>query len=83
MSASMKRYRRLHGESGVVAYDSGDDWIRVQFVEGSLYTYTYASAGPIRIEQMKQLANAGQGLSSFISRHVRDKYATRSEPDET
>ena len=83
MSAAMKPYRRLHGESGVVAYAIGGDWIRVQFVDGGVYTYTYASAGAIRIEQMKQLADACQTLCSFISRHVRDKYATRSEPDDT
>lgn len=74
----MERYRRLSGESGVLAFALRRDAIEVQFVDGKVYTYTYASAGREQVEQMKRLARAGQGLSTFISQHVRNNYASVS-----
>ena len=78
----MQPYRRLNQESGVTAFDTGPNWIRVEFVDAGTYTYIYASAGPILVEHMKLLAEAGQGLSAFISRHVRHRYAARSKSDD-
>lgn len=75
----MRRYRNLSGDSGVVAYEIGQDWIKVKFVDGGIYLYTYDSAGAIRVEAMKGLAIAGRGLSTYISRHVGKAYAYRSE----
>ena len=75
-------YRRLSGDSGVLAYRSGASQISVKFVDGSVYTYTDASAGAQHIETMKQLAQAGQGLSGYISKHVRDNYASVKFPTE-
>ncbi len=71
----MDTYKNLGGNSGVDAYEIGPDFIKVQFSDGSVYMYTYASAGPGNIEQMKQLAINGQGLNSFISTTVRNDYA--------
>jgi hypothetical protein len=73
----MERYRNLGGDSGIVAYESGPDFIRVQFSDGAIYLYTYASAGAQNIEYMKQLASSGQGLNSFINRAVRKAYARK------
>ena len=65
----MKPYKNLGGDSGVEAYMNGDDFIIVQFKEGSdtYYKYTNASAGGVAIEQMQNLAIQGQGLNSYIS----------------
>jgi hypothetical protein len=73
----MERYRNLGGDSSVVAYEIGHDFIRVQFSDGAIYLYTYASAGSQNIEHMKQLARQGQGLNSFIIRNVRKAYARK------
>lgn len=73
----MERYRNLGGDSGVVAYELGNTSIKVQFRDGSVYLYTYESAGVSNIEHMKQLAVQGQGLNSFISRVVRKGYASK------
>ena len=73
----MEPYRDSDGDSGVVAYESGPDFIRVQFESGSVYLYTNESAGPSTISWMKNLAAGGAGLSAFIARHVRTKYARR------
>ena len=74
----MERYRNLAGSSGVVAYEIGPDFIRVQFIGGEIYLYTYESTGAYAVEQMKTLAGQGKGLSTFISRTVQDAYAAKS-----
>lgn len=70
----MERYRNLGGDSGVVAYELGSDYIRVQFNDGDIYLFTYASAGSHNIEHMKQLARDGQGLNTFINTNVQEAY---------
>jgi len=70
----MERYRDRDGDSGVYAYEIGADFIRVQFEDGGVYLYTYASAGSRNIEHMKNLARSGDGLNAFITRAVRKGY---------
>jgi hypothetical protein len=76
----MHRYRNLEGHSGVLLYEIRPDAITVRFSGGGEYDYTYASTGRARVETMKTLAQAGRGLSTFISRYVRDDYAAKREP---
>lgn len=71
----MERYKNLGSDSGIAGYEISDDSIKVQFSDGSVYVYTFASAGESNIEQMKNLARNGQGLNEFINRHVRKRYA--------
>jgi D-aminopeptidase len=70
----MVPYKNGAGNSGVVAYQTGEDRITVQFIGGDTYIYTNASAGVKNIKQMKTLAEAGKGLSTFISTTVKDRY---------
>ena len=72
----MKRYANRSGDSGVQAYRTTADAIFVKFVNRDA-PYEYSSkgrAGPQRVARMKALAEAGQGLSTFISRHAHDLY---------
>ena len=71
----MKRY--INGESGILAYECGSDFIRIQFTDGSIYLYTYESAGVFCVEKMKKLAQRGKGLNTFINRMVRGNYSER------
>ena len=73
----MERYRDVDGDSNVAAYEIGPDFIRVQFRDGSIYLYTYASAGSRNIERMRQLARNGDGLNAFINKAVRKAYARK------
>lgn len=73
----MERYRNLDGNSGVAAYGLGSDSVTVQFKDGATYLYNYVSAGRNNTETMKTLAMAGQGLNSFIMKHVRKSYAAK------
>jgi hypothetical protein len=73
----MERYKNHAGDSGVVAYETGPDFIRVQFIGGETYLYTYESTGADAVELMKTLAEQGRGLSTFISQSVKGTYATK------
>ena len=74
----MQRYRNFEGHSGVTAYEVQEDGISVEFNHDTVYLYTYASAGKHIINKMKKLAEAGKGLSTYISRTVKDKFEKRS-----
>ena len=73
----MKRYRNLDGHSGVTAYECGDGFIRVCFVNGDIYEYTDKATGREHIANMQKLAQAGLGLSTYVSRFVHDDYARK------
>ena len=69
----MNRYQNINGNSNVEAYAIGSD--EVKFYNTSrTYRYSYASAGMNNVETMKQLAQRGYGLNSFIMRNVRFGY---------
>ncbi len=72
----MKRYR-ADGDSGVAAYESGPDWIVIAFHRGGTYRYDDRHPGAEHVLEMQRLADAGDGLNTYINRHVRDDYAAR------
>jgi hypothetical protein len=73
----MQRYKNSSGNSGVVAYDIDAGQIIVQFTSGERYLFTEDSAGAANVATMQALAQAGHGLSRFISQHVHDRYARK------
>jgi hypothetical protein len=73
----MKPYRNLDGKSGVTAYACGDGFIRIRFVNGDIYEYTDEATGREHIANMQKLAQAGLGLSTYVSRFVHDDYARK------
>jgi len=72
----MQEYKGAKRNTGVVAYRIGEDHIAIQFRDGSLYLYTYHSAGKAAIDDMKKLAKKGVGLTTYINQHVKDNYET-------
>ena len=73
----MQPYPDRTGNSGVVAFGLGDRSIDVEFRGGARYRYDDITPGPQQIAAMRRLALAGQGLATYISRHVRDRYAAK------
>ena len=73
----MQRYLNRSGESGVVAYELGPASIAVRFVDGSVYVYDAKQPGAADVDEMKRLAQAGRGLSGYISRVVQKNYAKK------
>jgi hypothetical protein len=61
----------------VVAYEAGSDFIRLLFVDGSVYRYDAERPGARQVEEMKALAARGEGLTTYVSRFVRKAYAAR------
>ncbi|GGH14819.1 hypothetical protein FAZ19_07155 [Sphingobacterium alkalisoli] len=71
----MERYRNLGGDSAVLAYAIGSEFISVQFRgTAKIYTYSYRKAGRTHVDAMKKLASTGQGLNSYINKNVKFKY---------
>jgi hypothetical protein len=73
----MTPYKNLSGASNVVAYEIAADSITVQFRPHNFYLYTTQSVGLSNLEQMKQLANRGFGLNSFINLRVKELYVRK------
>lgn len=75
----MPLYKNIDGDSGILSYECGPDWIEVEFESGRFrfYLYTYASAGSANVDKMKQLADMGDGLNSFIMHNVKTRYASK------
>jgi hypothetical protein len=70
----VKAYSGVYRDSGISAYEAGADFIRVRFMEGGTYVYTYKSAGQDHIENMKALAASGKGLNSYINDYTKDAF---------
>lgn len=70
----MEAYKNLYGNSSIVAFDIGNDYISVKFSDGKIYRYSYKSAGTDKVERMKLLAKQGSGLNSYIMRFAKYDY---------
>ena len=66
------------GGSNITGYDYGDDYIQIEFVNGEVYTYTYESAGKENVEEMKGLADNGNGLNSYINSYCKYDYSGKN-----
>ena len=72
--ANQKKHQRKHG---VQAFEIGEDSIDVEFSSGWIYHFSYQKPGKPRVEKMKELAESGHGLSTFISKHVKNRFESR------
>jgi hypothetical protein len=73
----MKPYGDGTARSGVVAYEIHDDAIDIEFANGEIYRYDETAPGPADVELMKRFARAGRGLTTYVSKYVRDRYAAK------
>jgi hypothetical protein len=73
----MKRYRAGQVDSGVAAYEWGPGWIAIRFHHGGTYLYDATHPGAGQVLDMQRLADAGEGLNTYINQSVRDDYARR------
>jgi hypothetical protein len=74
---SFHRYRNLSGHSRVVAYAMLPDALAVQFLDGMVYLYSHDCPGRRHVGRMKVLARDGRGLSTYISRHIGNRFSAR------
>lgn len=72
----MKPYKNIHGHSGILSYETGEDYIDVCFADGDIYRYDYTSPGRDHVERMKSLAETGTGLNTYINKYIRKNYTS-------
>jgi len=60
---------RSRKKSGVNGFYIERNFIIVRFINGSMYTYSYNSAGQHVVEEMKILALDSMGLSTYIAQN--------------
>ena len=65
----MTPYRDSGGDSGIVAYEYGDNWIRIGFRRGGTFDYHATVIGYTHLDNMKALADGGEGLNRYINQH--------------
>lgn len=70
-------YKNISGVSGVRYFALGASFVRVWFKDGDGYEYNEARPGAQHVVIMKRLAEEGQGLATYINRHVRANYARK------
>ena len=73
----MKIYKDIDNDSGVSGYNYGSDYIEVEFKGGSIYLYNYSNPGEQHVEEMKRLADRGDGLNSYIMKYVKNNYYSK------
>ena len=74
----LKPYKNFSGKSGVLAFETGTDFINIKFTDSHyIYTYNYKKPGKKFVEQLKKLADDGKGLSTYISQEVRENYFSK------
>lgn len=73
----MTKYKNLSGKSGVVAYEYTETSIIIEFQRGSTYEYNSIKPGIDSVRKLIKLADAGQGLSGYISEAIGKNYYRR------
>lgn len=69
------KYLNLNGNSGIESFNIGEDYIEVKFKKSEkIYKYSYSSAGKYSVEKMKELAEKGCGLNSYINSNCKELY---------
>lgn len=71
---NMKRYENRSGRGGITGYEILPDGIILEFNYKDEYLYDYSKPGREQVEQMKILAERGEGLTTYVNQHVRDNY---------
>lgn len=64
----MEKYLNLNGNSSVVGFDVGFDFIWVYFSNKTKYLYTDKITGKNEVETMERLAQQGRDLGTYLGR---------------
>ncbi len=73
----MEKYCDIDGNSGISAYEVGDDFIIVRFKKGGMYLYYYSTTGSNHVNKMIELARMGNGLNGYINLNAKYSYARK------
>lgn len=71
----MKVYSDLYRYSDVYGYEFDETSITIWFKGADkTYKYSYQKVGKYHVDNMKILAQKGDGLNEYINNHVRNAY---------
>lgn len=59
-------YHSRNKATGITHYETGPNWIKLTWQNGTVTKYTEKSAGKAKIQQMKRMAQSGRGLHAFV-----------------
>lgn len=70
-------YAGLAGDTGIRSYALVPGGILLTFTDGRRYRYDATRPGARDVRNMVRLARKGIGLTTYINRYVRERYAAR------
>ena len=70
---SLTPYGNGNGNSGIIGYEIGNDWMDIEYANGGIYTYTEKNVGEVNFLKMQVFAMQGSGLNAFINKEVRGR----------
>lgn len=73
----MTAYQNRGRDSGVTEFEATESSITVCFSNGSCYLYDATAPGLQEVQEMIRLANSGEGLNTYINKHIRSNFASR------
>lgn len=73
----MKRYKNKDGNSGILFYEAGSNFIIISFKGGGTYLYDNVRPGSKHVAKMIELAASGEGLATYINKYIRENYAKK------
>lgn len=76
----MEKYTNPTGRSGVIGFEIGRRHIDVQFIDGHVYRYARPQITKAEFDEMARRAKHRDGLSTYITRHIRGRYARKWRP---
>ncbi len=82
MNTALRPYGSGSAHSGITHFALLPQAIIVLFQDGSAYLYTDDLPGKQHIRHMRALAEAGQGLTTYINQKVRSNYAESLTADQ-
>ncbi len=65
----MKAYKNHSGASGISGYEYDSDVLKIQYSSGWIYEYHADVIGQERFDRLIDLAEYGEGLHSYLTRH--------------
>lgn len=73
----MKPYKDRDNNSNILGYEYGERWIKVYFKDNSEYEYSGSGCSQYMIDQMRYLADQGEGLNAYINKN-KPLYSSKS-----
>lgn len=76
-------YKSQNPDAGVSNFEILPDGVILEFTDGECrYLYNAEKPGLVHVNEMKRLALAGDGLTTYVNQQVGDNYAARLPLDD-